>query len=91
MIILGKQKKLTKNVFVRCCQWYEKMTVNEPTDFIYENCCKWFGFNKESTYYSFVSSKINKKIPDPNNTQEYHQYYLNKKNIKKTGETIKNM
>ena len=40
--------------------------------------------NRALIIHSFPA-ELTKKIPDPNNTQEYHQYYLNYfiKNIKK--------
>ena len=46
--------------------------------------------NRALIIHSFPA-ELTKKIPDPNNTQEYQQYYLNKKKYTKTGETIKNM
>ena len=70
----------------------KKMSVNEITDFIFENYYKRIRFFKENKFFfnetlekkRFIVTceQINRKIPDPCNAQQHYESFLRKKNRK---------
>ena len=68
----------------------KKMSINEITDFIFENYFKGIEFSKENNYYLMkrlkkkhvllLATKLVEKVSDPRNPQELYQSVIRKKN-----------
>ena len=68
------------------------MSANEIKDF--ENYYKRIGFSKEDCYYSmkllkkknilFLAHKLIGKMPDPHNTKEHYQSFINTTSVKQS-------
>ena len=69
-----------------------RMSINEISNFVFENYFKSIGFSKESSYYQIkhlkrkdlllLANKLIGKVPDGCNAKEHYQSFLRKQNRK---------